>query len=87
MRMKGRRVAVLAGAAALAAIPLLIWVAPRVDRAARERLWRGFNVVGERNSIYGNLAVTQTGENGSVAGVKTGNGTGTIRSIYRMARS
>ena len=59
-------------AAALAAIPLLIWVAPRVDRAARERLWRGFNVVGERNSIYGNLTVTQTGESG----------TGTIRSIY-----
>ena len=71
--MRSRRVAVLvAGAAALAAIPLLIWVAPHVDRAARARLWRGFNVVGERNSIYGNLTVTQTGENG----------TGTIRSIY-----
>ena len=72
LRMKGRRVAVLAGAAVLAAIPLLIWVAPRVDRAARARLWRGFNVVGERNSIYGNLTVTQTGENG----------TRRIRSIY-----
>ena len=43
-----------------------------MDRAARARLWRGFNVVGERNSIYGNLVVTQTGENGS----------GEIRSIY-----
>jgi spermidine synthase len=72
LRMKSRRVAMLAGAAALAAIPLLIWVAPRVDRAARARLWRGFNVVGERNSIYGDLVVTQTGEIGG----------GEIRSIY-----
>ena len=77
LRMKGRRVALLAGAAALAAIPLLIWVAPRVDRAARARLWRGFNVVGERNSIYGNLTVTKTGENGTGA-----IGSGEIRSIY-----
>jgi spermidine synthase len=77
LRMKGRRVAMLAGAAALAAIPLLIWVAPRVDQAARARLWRGFNVVGERNSIYGNLTVTKTGENGTGA-----IGGGEIRSIY-----
>ena len=60
------------GAAALAAIPLLLWVAPRWDAAARARLWRGFNVVGARETIYGNLTVTETGENGS----------GTIRSIY-----
>ena len=72
LRMKGRRVAMLASVAALAAIPLLIWVAPRVDRAARARLWRGFNVVGERNSIYGDLVVTETGKTG----------TGEIRSIY-----
>ena len=78
LRMKGRRVAVLAGAAALAAIPLLIWVAPRVDRAARARLWRGFNVVGERNSIYGNLMVTETGENGTRT--KSGAFTRTARS-------
>ena len=71
-RVKGRRVAVLAGAAVLAAIPLLTWMAPQWDAAARARLWHGFNVVGERNSIYGNLVVTQTGENG----------TGAIRSIY-----
>jgi spermidine synthase len=77
MRMQRTRVAVLAGAAALAAIPLLIWVAPRVDQAARARLWRGFNVVGERNSIYGNLTVTKTGENGTDA-----IGSGEIRSIY-----
>jgi spermidine synthase len=60
-RMSRRGVAVLAGAAALAAIPLLILVAPRLDRAAQERLWRGFNLVGSRDTIYGNLTVTKTG--------------------------
>ena len=49
------------GAVTLASVPLLAWVAPQWDRAAEARLWRGFNVVGERNSIYGNLTVTQTG--------------------------
>jgi spermidine synthase len=48
-------------AATLAAIPLLLFVAPALDRAAQERLWRGFHLLGSRNSIYGNLAVTQTG--------------------------
>jgi spermidine synthase len=66
-RMKTRRVALLAGAAALAAIPLLIWVAPRCDAAARARLWRGFNVIAERDSIYGNLTVTETGTDESGA--------------------
>ena len=71
--LRTRRVTVLlAGAAALAAVPLLIWVAPQWDAAARARLWRGFNVVGERNSIYGNLVVTETGKTE----------TGAIRSIY-----
>ncbi len=91
LRLRRPQAAVLAGVAALAAIPLLIWVAPRIDRAARERLWRGFNVLGERNSIYGNLVVTQTGapsDRSSSLGWKTGengpdeNGPGTIRSIY-----
>jgi spermidine synthase len=77
LRIKGRRVAVLAEAAVLAAIPLLIWVAPRVDQAARDRLWHGFNVVGERNSIYGNLVVTETGKNWTGA-IRSGE----IRSIY-----
>jgi len=71
-RMKTRRVALLAGAAALAAIPLLIWVAPRCDAAARARLWRGFNVIAERDSIYGNLTVTETGTDEP----------GAIRSLY-----
>jgi spermidine synthase len=60
-RMKSRQVALLSATAALAAIPLLIWVAPHCDAAARARLWRGFHVVAERDSIYGNLTVTETG--------------------------
>jgi spermidine synthase len=71
LRTRGWRTVVLVSAAVLVAITLLVWVAPQWDAAARARLWRGFIVVGERNSIYGNLTVTQTG-----------NGMGTIRSIY-----
>jgi spermidine synthase len=72
LRLRRVQVAALACAAALAAIPLLQWVAPRWDAAARSRLWRGFNVVGARESIYGNLTVTETGASE----------TGTIRSLY-----
>ncbi len=61
LRMRRRWVAVLAGAAVLAAIPLLIVVAPRLDRAAQARMWRGFDLVGSRDTIYGNLVVTETG--------------------------
>ncbi len=71
-QMKFRQVALLSAAAALAAIPLLIWVAPQFDAAAQTHLWRGFHVVAERNSIYGNLTVTETGEAGSSS----------IRSLY-----
>lgn len=45
----------------LAAFPLLMVLAPRLDSSARERLWRGFKVVASRDTIYGNLAVTETG--------------------------
>ena len=72
LRMRRRQVAVLAGAAALAAVPLLAWVAPRWDAAARAHLWRGFHVIAARDSVYGALTVTETGE---------GEG-GIIRSIY-----
>ncbi len=61
LRMRRVHVAMWAAAVTLASVPLLAWVAPQWDRAAEARLWRGFNVVGERNSIYGNLTVTQTG--------------------------
>jgi len=72
LRLRRAQVALLAAAAALVAIPLLLWVAPRWEAAARARLWRGFNVVGARESIYGSLTVTETGTSE----------TGTIRSLY-----
>ncbi len=48
-------------AVALLTIPLLIYVAPSLDRSAQARLWRGFRLVESRDSIYGNLAVIETG--------------------------
>jgi spermidine synthase len=72
LRLRRKQVALLAATAALAAIPLLLWVAPRWDAAARARLWRGFHLVGARESIYGYVTVTETG----------GSETGTIRSLY-----
>ncbi len=71
LRLKRAQVALLGGAALIAAVPLLFWIAPRWDRETRAQLWRGFHVVGARESIYGNLTVTETG-----------NEAGTIRSLY-----
>jgi spermidine synthase len=58
-------------AVALVTVVLLIYVAPALDRSAQARKWRGFRLVGSRDSIYGNLAI-----------IETGNETGKIRSIY-----
>ena len=66
-RVSGKKVAAVAVAGGLLALVLLMYVAPLLDRSARERLWRGFQLLGSRDSIYGNLAVI---------------GTGNIRSIY-----
>ncbi len=47
--------------AAVFAIPLLLtYTAPSLNRSAQQRLWRGFHVLESRDSIYGNLAVTET---------------------------
>ncbi len=68
LRVSRKQFAALALAAALIAIPLLTFVAPSLDRSSQARLWRGFHLVGSRDSIYGNLTVT---------------GTGNLRSIYQ----
>jgi spermidine synthase len=75
-RMSRRQIGAATVAAALCTIVLLtsillIYVAPALDRSAQARLWRGFRLLGSRDSIYGNLAV-----------IDTGNATGNIRSIY-----
>lgn len=67
LRIGRTGVVVAIGVAALAAIPLLIMLAPRLDNFSQARLWKGFNLIGSRDTIYGSLAVTETG---------------TIRSIY-----
>jgi len=68
-------VAAAAFAVVLVTVVLLIYVAPVLDRSAQARQWRGFRLVASRDSIYGNLAVIETGS-------ETGNETGKIRSIY-----
>jgi spermidine synthase len=40
---------------------LLTEVAPLLDRRSEARLWRGFHLLESRDSIYGNLAVIETG--------------------------
>ncbi len=60
-RMSRKQLAAVAAAAALFAVVLLLYVAPSLDRSAQARLWRGFHLVGSRDSVYGNLAVIETG--------------------------
>ena len=48
-------------AVVLVTVVLLIYVAPALDRSAQARQWRGFRLVASRDSIYGNLAVIETG--------------------------
>jgi spermidine synthase len=60
-RMSRKQIGAVTVAAALFAIPLLLYVAPSLDRSAQARLWRGFHLIGGRDSIYGNLTITETG--------------------------
>jgi spermidine synthase len=62
-----KRVAAVVAVGVLLAAALCAYAAPRLLRSSQARLWRGFQVLGSRDSIYGNLVVT---------------GTGSIRSIY-----
>jgi spermidine synthase len=61
-RLSQKQVAGLSLAATLVALPLLGSVAPSLDRRTRARQWHGFNVVGSRDSMYGNLTVIENGE-------------------------
>ena len=60
-RMGRKGVVVFAGAVALAAVPLLMLLGPALDEAAQVRMWKGFNLIVSRDTIYGNLAVTESG--------------------------
>jgi spermidine synthase len=51
----GLAIAVLAGF-------LLVSVTPWLEESSQRRLWRGFHLLVSRDSIYGKLAVTETGD-------------------------
>ena len=54
---RGAAMGALAGMAVLLALPFGV---PRLEAASLERFWRGFYLVANRNSVYGNLAVVRT---------------------------
>jgi len=60
-RMSRKQITAVIVAAVAFAILILIYVAPSLSRSAQARLWRGFHLAGSRDSIYGNLAVIETG--------------------------
>ncbi len=60
-RTNRKRAGAVTVAVALLAVPLLVYVAPALERSAQAHLWRGFHLVGSRDSIYGNLAAIETG--------------------------
>ncbi|HTT21077.1 MAG TPA: fused MFS/spermidine synthase [Candidatus Sulfotelmatobacter sp.] len=72
VRVNRRQVAMLSAAAVALGLLLFGFVAPSLKRSAQRRLWQGFRVLESRDSIYGNLVVTQTGsirsiyENGAI---------------------
>ena len=59
---KKREQALAIGLAGMAlAFTLFIYVAPSLVRSSQARLWRGFHLLVSRDSIYGNMAVIETG--------------------------
>jgi spermidine synthase len=71
-RMSGRAVAEIAGGAVLLAIPVLLFVAPRIEVSTLKRLWAGFELRDFRESLYGRLVILEAGgmrsiyDNGSI---------------------
>jgi spermidine synthase len=59
-RMSRKQRPLFAVVATLCAFLLVSFVAPRMNRSAEVRLWQGFHVADSRDSIYGNLTVTET---------------------------
>jgi len=73
VRVAAWRRAILAALAAIFVILTFSLGSPRLELTSLARLWRGYDLVSTQNSVYGNLAVVQTGgirtlfENGLVA--------------------
>lgn len=51
----------LATSATALAIVLIAYVAPELERSTQERLWRGFNLELTQESIYGRIAILDSG--------------------------
>jgi spermidine synthase len=62
LRMNRNRLVATALTAAACASFLVADLAPSLDRSSRAKMWEGFKVLESRDSIYGNLTVTETGE-------------------------
>jgi spermidine synthase len=62
LRMNRKQLATAITGATLLTVFLLIAVAPRIERQSQASLWRGLHLLASRDSIYGNLTVTETGE-------------------------
>jgi spermidine synthase len=61
-RMGRRQMVLLALGMVLLAVLPLRYIAPRLEVSSQGRLWQGFQLLGTRDSLYGNLAVIGTGE-------------------------
>jgi spermidine synthase len=59
--MSRKQLGAMAVAGALCAFLLVAYAAPWLHLSAQARLWNGFHVEASRDTIYGNLTVTQTG--------------------------
>jgi spermidine synthase len=60
-RLNRKQIGFTAVAAVFLAFFLLAEVAPWLERSAQARQWRGFHLLASRDSIYGNIAVVETG--------------------------
>jgi spermidine synthase len=56
-----KRLSAIISAGICAAIALCVYAAPLLRQSSQARLWQGFHVLASRDSIYGNLVVTETG--------------------------
>ena len=61
LRPGRKQFAALAVVAVLIAVPLIAYIAPAWERSVQRRLWQGFSLLSSRDSVYGNLAVIETG--------------------------
>jgi spermidine synthase len=60
--MRRMQIVAVALGIGLGAVLLAAWVVPFLEQNSQARLWRGFHLLASRESIYGKLAIIETGE-------------------------